>query len=196
MGTRRQTQKEATRQRIRTVAGELFIEQGYEATTSRQIAAAADVAVGTLFVHFESKHDILADILFADIEVTVASAFRSLPDDGDTVTKLLHLMAALYGYYAGQMELSRVLLQHSLFAPAGADNFDPQLAAFVAAVSTIIQQGQQEGEVTTRKPPQLLADLYMATYFYGLLAVLRRGSTDIRPVMSAVEQMLNGFLPV
>lgn len=52
---RRERKKAATRQTIADTALRLFLERGYEAVGIRDIAAAADVAVTTLFSHFASK---------------------------------------------------------------------------------------------------------------------------------------------
>lgn len=48
---------------IRAAAVRLFAEQGYDATTLRQIAAAAGLKVGSLYYHIESKETLLLDIM-------------------------------------------------------------------------------------------------------------------------------------
>jgi AcrR family transcriptional regulator len=52
--------KTATRRRILEVAKKLFRERGYENTTTRDIAGAAEIAVGTLFNYFPTKEAIVA----------------------------------------------------------------------------------------------------------------------------------------
>ncbi|ANY06844.1 TetR/AcrR family transcriptional regulator [Pseudonocardia sp. HH130630-07] len=52
---RRERKKAATRERIADTARRLFAESGYDAVGIRDVAAAADVAVTTLFSHFASK---------------------------------------------------------------------------------------------------------------------------------------------
>jgi AcrR family transcriptional regulator len=52
--------KAATRERILDAAGRLFAEQGFGATTTRDIARAADIASGTLFNYFPTKEAIVA----------------------------------------------------------------------------------------------------------------------------------------
>jgi AcrR family transcriptional regulator len=52
-----------TRQRILTVANELFIEQGYEGTSLREIADRLDITKAALYYHFRSKDEILATLL-------------------------------------------------------------------------------------------------------------------------------------
>ena len=51
--------KFATRNRILAVAKKQFAEQGFEATTTRDIARAADIGVGTLFNYFPTKESIV-----------------------------------------------------------------------------------------------------------------------------------------
>ena len=53
-------EKTATRQRILDAAIQAFRQQGFEATTTRDIAAAADIATGTLFNYFQTKEAIVA----------------------------------------------------------------------------------------------------------------------------------------
>lgn len=60
MTTRRERKKQETRTKIFTAAMKLFQERGYEATTIDMIAEQADVARGTVFLHFPSKEEILA----------------------------------------------------------------------------------------------------------------------------------------
>lgn len=52
-----------TRSRILQVATELFTEQGYEATSLREISERLGVTKAALYYHFKSKDDLLAAIL-------------------------------------------------------------------------------------------------------------------------------------
>ncbi len=54
---------DASRGQILSVAARLFRDQGYAATTLRQIAAAADMKAGSIYYHFASKDELLDDIL-------------------------------------------------------------------------------------------------------------------------------------
>src|SRR5688572_8218050 len=52
--------KAATRERILLAARQLLNEKGYDATTTRDIAHAAEIASGTLFNYFPTKEAIIA----------------------------------------------------------------------------------------------------------------------------------------
>jgi AcrR family transcriptional regulator len=57
--SRRRAQAEARQQRVLEAATELFLEQGYGATSIDQIAAAADVSPQSIYATFDSKAGIL-----------------------------------------------------------------------------------------------------------------------------------------
>ncbi|MCC5581482.1 TetR/AcrR family transcriptional regulator [Microtetraspora sp. AC03309] len=52
-----------TRSRIQEVALQLFTEQGYEATSLREIAEALNVTKAALYYHFKTKDDIVASLM-------------------------------------------------------------------------------------------------------------------------------------
>ncbi len=60
---KRQVQKEQTRQHILITARRLFCQNGFLRTSTAQIAAAAQVAEGTLFLHFKNKNSFILEIL-------------------------------------------------------------------------------------------------------------------------------------
>jgi AcrR family transcriptional regulator len=53
----------ATRQRILAVAASLFIEHGYGAVSTRDLAAAANLTHGALYGHFRSKGQLLVEVI-------------------------------------------------------------------------------------------------------------------------------------
>ena len=71
------------RQAILQAARELFANNGYDDTTIAEIAQVAGVAVGTVYLYFANKHEILVDVclaLNAEIAQVIQSpAILSLP---------------------------------------------------------------------------------------------------------------------
>ena len=55
-------------QRITAAARALFVEKGFDETTTREIARRADVALGTLFLYATDKRDLLFLICTDELE--------------------------------------------------------------------------------------------------------------------------------
>lgn len=70
----RERKKQRTRQAISDIATRLFAERGFEAVPIAEIAAAADVSVGTVFNYFPAKEDLFfdqADAVLARLQQTI-----------------------------------------------------------------------------------------------------------------------------
>ncbi len=63
------------RDAILDAARTLFAKQGYEETTIADIARAAGVAVGTVYLYFRNKHEVYTAVAL-DIEATIAAVFQ------------------------------------------------------------------------------------------------------------------------
>jgi AcrR family transcriptional regulator len=158
----RQRKKNATRDRIRASALRLFGEQGYDATTVEQIAAAAGLSHMTFFRYFPTKEDVsdsydplLAGLigqtpaawpLTERIRSVLAQGLRQVYDaDRDTLlaqNKLIVSTPALRErLWASQMDTQQLILQA---LGVGRDNPNPSfadrvtVAACLAAATTAI----------------------------------------------------------
>ena len=88
--------KAATKERILRAARRLFAEKGYDATTTRDIAAAAGIASGTLFNYFRTKEAIVARLAGEAIGDAIGdtSAANSAPDGAETLEEDLFAVVA------------------------------------------------------------------------------------------------------
>ena len=92
---RRREQAEATRAQILRAAQPLFEERGYSATTMQAIAAAAGVALKTLYLAFDSKSGLLRALWNAllrgdqdDVAVDARRWYQEVLEEPDPARKL------------------------------------------------------------------------------------------------------------
>lgn len=86
-------EKLATRRRIVEAALDAFRERGFEATTTRDIARAAEIATGTLFNYFDTKEAILSH-LAGEALAKGRAAFVRHATDGELEEEWFALVAA------------------------------------------------------------------------------------------------------
>lgn len=101
----------ATRERILLEAARLFRHHGYAATTLREVADASGIKAGSIYYHFESKEQILGEVLDKGIQVvadTVKQRIDALPA---SATSRDRIAAAIEGHLWG-------LLHHGDFTSA------------------------------------------------------------------------------
>ncbi|MGY1856563.1 TetR/AcrR family transcriptional regulator [Modestobacter sp. SYSU DS0290] len=92
-GGRRELRKAQTRAEIRSVAQRLFAERGFDGVTIADVAAAADVAVQTVFNHFPTKEDLFFDGRTPWVEAA-ATAVAERPAGTDPTTALREYLEA------------------------------------------------------------------------------------------------------
>jgi AcrR family transcriptional regulator len=85
----RERKKARTRAEIQRQALRLFREQGYDATTTSQIAEAAEVSESTFFRYFPAKEDV---ITWDPFDPQLIAAFRAQPAGLSTVAAMRRAM--------------------------------------------------------------------------------------------------------
>jgi AcrR family transcriptional regulator len=81
------------RRQIADAAVQLFIDQGFHKTTTRQIARAAGFSIGSLYEYFASKEDILymvCESIHAEVERGVSAAMSQAAGGRDALAKMIH----------------------------------------------------------------------------------------------------------
>jgi AcrR family transcriptional regulator len=87
----------ATRAKILDAAAKIFRERGYAGTRLTDIAAAAGMQAGSLYYHFESREDLVAELIRAAWERTTSSVHQAvevLPGGASDLDRLCTAMAA------------------------------------------------------------------------------------------------------
>ncbi len=85
--TRREREKLQRRESIINTAGELFYEKGYRATTMDEIARAAELSKGTLYLYFSSKNELYVTVVIEGFNILEERLRRLMASDRDVFEK-------------------------------------------------------------------------------------------------------------
>lgn len=95
----------STRERLARAAIKLFVRQGLAAATTKEIAAAARVAEGTIYRHFRSKEE-MAATLFRDNYVALVGELREAARGARTpVDRIEAMIMRLYSLFDEDRDL-------------------------------------------------------------------------------------------
>lgn len=87
--------KEVRKKELIKIAYELFITKGYENTSVDEIIAKAGIAKGTYYYHFESKEQMLEDVVNMMINEKAEKAKEVVESNLDIEKKLVYTILAL-----------------------------------------------------------------------------------------------------
>lgn len=198
--SRREQQKLDKRERIRDAAWELFTTAGYDETTTKQVAARADVATGTLFLYARDKRDLLCLVMHDRLDAAVDAGFRTLPRPAPLLDQLMHLFRRLFDMYGEQPGVAAAFVRHF----PGADGPNGQQVnamtfKFLYLVAQLVQEQQARGEVGADVEP-LRAALNVFALYYGALMSWISGYVALDAALepglrSALALQIRGFRP-
>ncbi|GAB3566303.1 TetR family transcriptional regulator [Amycolatopsis endophytica] len=152
-----------TRERIQRVALDLFVEQGYEKTSLREIAEKLEVTKAALYYHFRTKEDIVHSLIedigssLDEIVAWAGEQDRSVRTRQEVLRRLSALIQGRFGPVMRFMQENQPALKElhaghvlaqrmkSLFTLLGPDDADPadQLRARLALVALMIGNNPQ-----------------------------------------------------
>jgi AcrR family transcriptional regulator len=134
--------KERTRQELLAAAVRVLADRGYHDTKIADIAAEADVGVGTFYLHFQTK-DALFDALVDDtVQRLKAAVDASREAATDAVDQLRRANAAFCGFAAQNREVFRIVFGH---AAAYHDVIRRAQDAFARDIEENIREGVTAG---------------------------------------------------
>jgi AcrR family transcriptional regulator len=85
----RQRRKDARPQELLDAALELFVEKGFAATRSEEVAARAGVSKGTLYLYYPSKEELLKAVIRQTLSAEIAEGARVLDAHTGSAAQML-----------------------------------------------------------------------------------------------------------
>jgi AcrR family transcriptional regulator len=165
--SRRERNKRNKQERISRAARRLFGRKGFERTTTREIADAADIGAGTLFLYAGTKEDLLVSIFRDEFDRIVERAFATLPATS-LLDQALHVFGELIAYHERDPGLARVFVKELPFVEDRRHGVAATMAALLGGIARLIDDAQARGELGAGVSSTLLAHNLFALYFAQL----------------------------
>jgi TetR/AcrR family transcriptional repressor of nem operon len=172
-GPRRQP-PDVRREQILDAAARVLVERGLAATTMADVAEAASVAKGTVYLYFASKAELLAGLRARFLE-----GFAALLDPpagsgsgAGVADRIERLVAAAYDFALANHELHHVLFHEAGFGEADA------FTRARTVLAGLIDEGRAAGEVEVADPP--LATDFLLHALHGVLVAATHGPRSER----------------
>ncbi len=154
-GRKAQTAPDANRRGdLLRAAARLFVEKGFEATTTRDIAEAVGMRSGSPFYHFRSKHDLLKAVMLDGLDSGHQRLMAAIAELGDAEQRLrvlvrVHLGNLLEGDCHSPLLLGETRSLDSFAKREIADAFDRYQIPWQATLDALAR----EGKLASGQPP-------------------------------------------
>jgi AcrR family transcriptional regulator len=184
--------------RIEAAARRLFATKGYERTTTREIAERARIGVGTLFVYFPEKLDLLVHLYRQELDRTVNGALDALPADLPVADAAARVFEACYDIYEKDKALARIFIKELLFLDRARQQPMHDLGVhFIVRLGALVAAAQSRGEVRRTIIPFVAGSHLFSIYYFGLVnwlngTVAERAQLRMSIAM-ALDQLMHGL---
>lgn len=198
---RKRSVRPKTLARTRTIletAHDVFAERGYEGASISEIARRVGIAEGTIYKHFDSKKDLLAQVLVRYYNGLIAEIEANLPH----ITGFHEKLRYIFGFHLQNLltnaGISKVFLRE---ARSHDDYFESIILdlnrRYTGITQAIVQDAITRGEVRADFPVRLVRYLVFGTLEHvAWRAMSGRGRIDVPAIADALtDALVRGMAP-
>lgn len=180
----------ARRERMLAVALDLAMTGGWDAVQMREVAAGADVALGTLYRYFPSKEHLLVSVMLDQVR-TLADRLAVRPPRGsDPVERVVDVLRRANRALDNQPEVTTAMIRALV---SGNTDVAPVVAAVREEMRRIITDALGDADAAGDDrllQIDLLSDVWLAAQVSSISGVAN--SEGILPRLSAATRLLLG----
>jgi AcrR family transcriptional regulator len=201
---RREREKQAVRQKILDAARELFVKQGYEAVTMRQIAQQIAYTPTAIYFHFRDKEHLMSELCAIDF-LKLAQQFNRIAGVKDPLQRLRQMAYAYMEFGVHNPNHYRLLFMtpHQHVPPEQVPLIrrgDPAEDAYAFLRATVIECLAAGRFRKPYRDPELLAQMFWSS-IHGITSLHIARSHDpwipwrkVRDIAEAiVENLIRGI---
>ena len=155
--------EEGTRARILQAAQRLFARKGYDGTTTRDLASAANVAEGTLFRHFANKKAILVEVATKGWVEILTDLLTELSEMG-SYKAVAQVMRRRMLRMQESHDLMRVCFMEAQFHPELRDRIQLEIIDKMTDVAEAFFETAMERGIYRKMNPKIVAQVFLGMF--------------------------------
>jgi TetR/AcrR family fatty acid metabolism transcriptional regulator len=146
------------RDRILKAAVKVFARSGFHATRVSEVAKAAGVADGTIYLYFKSKEELLVSLFEDRVDKLLSFMREELPKEPNAPARLRAVIDMQLGLVEGERDLAEVITVIFRQSTRLMKEFAaPHFLAYLDAIAKIIVEGQSSGAFRVDVSPHVAA---------------------------------------
>jgi len=203
---RKEREKLQRRKEIIQAAQRVFFSSGFDQCTMDDIAEAAELSKGTLYLYFRSKEELHLAVAYDSIRLLNVRTNKAVDEEGDAIEKLRRMGLACVEFSRTHPDHMKAILTLENVEPGGISISSTEVQdlifneSTVGSVIRVVEQGVQEKLIRSDLPATLIAH----TLWMSVLSVIRfvtmksalvsmLGLTPERVYQSYFELLTNGI---
>jgi AcrR family transcriptional regulator len=201
---RKNREKEYRIKQIKDSAATLFYKKGFVATTIEDIAAAAEISKGTIYLYFKSKDDLYFSLVEPSLDklskklIKIAGMKEITPE-----IRMKNVVDAVYDFYDKDPDAYHLISRYeasvfaSLLSKDKLDHLKSLMRSNLNQLETVISDGVKQGSF--RKIDPKMTAIIIWNTFMGIIQFqenrLEKGRSDYRrsTIDGAVEIIYRGI---
>ena len=199
----RQRRKEARPQELLDAALDLFVEKGFAATRSEEVASRAGVSKGTLYLYYPSKEELLKEVIRHNVVNQIAEGIEIVRAFEGNSAELLAYVLRLWWERVGETRASGILKlmmsEVRNFPEIAQFWIDEVIAPAHGMVAEIVERGIESGEFRPVRVDDVVHALIAPLLFlvmnkHSLGACVASARLDPRAIIEAqIDLVLHGL---
>ena len=169
-------------------ACELFSQKGYAETSVNQIVKKIGVAQGTFYYHFESKKQVLLEIIDRRFIDKLIQGVQPIVEDSqqNALQKLERIARMEVDISVAQLPTIQNIKNADLFRRI----FSQTVQRYVPLVAIVVQQGVDEGIFDVPHPLQFCASFHVSTFFFFHPGIFRWNAEELECNIHALVSLM------
>lgn len=188
----------STRERILQCAAQVLAEKGYAGSTLADIADRANTKAGSLYYYFDSREDMIREIMTRGIVETQSHVSRAVDDlgpDANSRDRLAVAISAQVRYLLTENDIARASIRTLGQAPAEVQGPAIELhRVYSAYLADLLEHAQADGHISPAADIRLVRLLVAGAANWSTAWYKPEGRATVDQIAETLVQMTLGQL--